>query len=87
VHIQQFRVLRLERLQKLVEGCNGRRAKVLQCRMKIDGMNGNDQWKSSRKADPSNFQVLIHIQFTLAGIEVNRPLEMQDSEIIHMGRA
>ena len=55
--------------------------------MKIDGMHGNDQRKSSRKADPSDFQVLIHIQFTLAGLEVNRPIKMQDSEIIHVRRA
>src|SRR5690242_1211728 len=55
--------------------------------MKIDGMNGKDQWKSSRKADPSDFHVFVHIQFTLAGLEVNRPIEMQDSEIIHVRRA
>src|SRR4029077_15656320 len=73
-----------ERGKEAIQGLQRRPAKVLERRMKVDGMNRDDGWYAARKALLGKLYVFFDRQLSLRGFEVNGPIEVQNLPLINV---
>src|SRR5258707_13012288 len=82
--IQKFGKSILKSREQRIQSDKCCRPKILERGVKIDGMTRNDYRPSTGEATSCDLQVFFNFQLFLTGLKINRPVQIQQAELIHM---